>query len=164
MSVDVPSGANLPKKLAAFVWAFRDHLRSSRAKGTSSPLNPITASKMIAAYKEKRIIELTDAEVRAMVNFLRRNGEPIASGKNGYFYAESDYELEATKKYIRDKIKGERSALEGLDLAFKKQTEVFDEKPVTEAAPVAEPIGDVVETMKKLFDAEPLRPTGTNGL
>jgi hypothetical protein len=156
MGKKIVSGASLPKKLEDLVWRFRDHMKQSRENGRTSPTNPITALRLTEAYK-KTGIELNNIDICAMVNFLRRNNVPIASGGNGYFYATSESELETTKKMLRDKIRGEQAALGGLEMAFTKTNEMF-EAPATEApateAPATDSAGSVLETARQLFNLE----------
>ena len=46
------------------------------------------------------------AELRALINALRRDGVPICSNEKGYFYAETDAELLRTIRHMSSRIAG----------------------------------------------------------
>ena len=52
-------------------------------------------------------------EVRHLVNQLRREGIPIASNGNGYFYAATDQEVKATIAHLTRRISGISAAIRG---------------------------------------------------
>ena len=56
--------------------------------------------------------------LRDLVNALRRDGVPIASDQNGYFYARTETELRATIKHMRCRIAGISAAIKGLNRAL----------------------------------------------
>lgn len=165
MAKRVTSGANLPLRLENLVWRFRDHLKQSRDAGRVNPASPITAQRITEAYKAKGL-DVNNVDICAMVNFLRRNNVPIASGSNGYFYARSESELEATKKMLRDKIKGERAALDGLEMAFNVdlsgRTLEVSKEPAVDVVEVDKRQGgssDLLNTAKEMFGLEPVENT-----
>lgn len=59
-------------------------------------------------------------EVRHLVNQLRREGIPIASSGNGYFYASTDQEVRATIAHLTRRISGISAAIRGLNRALEK--------------------------------------------
>lgn len=56
--------------------------------------------------------------LRDLVNALRREGVPIASDQNGYFYARTETELRATIKHMKCRIAGIGAAISGLNRAL----------------------------------------------
>ena len=61
----------------------------------------------------------TDASVlREQVNALRREGVPIASGKEGYFYAETAGDIYATIRSLHKLQAGIERAIVGLEGAL----------------------------------------------
>ncbi len=61
----------------------------------------------------------TDASLlREQVNALRREGVPIASGKEGYFYAETAGDVYATIRGLRKLQVGIEKAIVGLEVAL----------------------------------------------
>ena len=54
------------------------------------------------------------AELRALINALRRDGVPICSNEKGYFYAETDAELLQTIRHMSSRIAGISGAIRGL--------------------------------------------------
>ena len=59
-------------------------------------------------------------EVRHLVNQLRRDGIPIASNGNGYFYAATDQEVRATIAHLTRRISGISAAIRGLNRTLEK--------------------------------------------
>ena len=57
------------------------------------------------------------AELRALINALRRDGVPICSNEKGYFYAETDAELLRTIRHMSSRIAGISGAIRGLKKA-----------------------------------------------
>ena len=53
-------------------------------------------------------------EVRHLVNSLRREGIPIASNSQGYFYAADQQEVQATIAHMTHRISGIAAAIRGL--------------------------------------------------
>jgi len=53
-------------------------------------------------------------ELRDIVNGLRREGIPIASDQNGYFYAKTEAEVRLTIRHMRSRVSGIRAAIGGL--------------------------------------------------
>jgi biotin operon repressor len=53
-------------------------------------------------------------ELRDQVNALRREGVPIASDQNGYFYAKTEAEVRLTIRHMRNRISGISAAITGL--------------------------------------------------
>lgn len=53
-------------------------------------------------------------EIRHLVNGLRRDGVPIASNGNGYYYASAEQEVQATIAHLTHRISGIAAAIRGL--------------------------------------------------
>ena len=68
----------------------------------------------------ERTLHLSGNELRKHVNRLRRQGVPIASSRNGYFYAANAGEIYATIRQLRQMEKGLHAAIEGLEGALEK--------------------------------------------
>lgn len=60
---------------------------------------------------------IPERELRTVINELRREGVPICSSSNGYFFAESDTELLQTIGHMASRIAGISGALRGLKKA-----------------------------------------------
>ena len=70
-----------------------DHYKDrilNRLKLYSSRANPTTSNELTSVYA------ISDVVVRQAVGKLRADGEPVASGARGFFYANNAEELEAT--------------------------------------------------------------------
>ena len=71
-----------------------------------------------------RELELTfgikGIEVRHLVNQLRRDGVPIASSGNGYFYAATEQEVRATIAHLTRRISGIAAAIRGLNRSLER--------------------------------------------
>jgi hypothetical protein len=57
---------------------------------------------------------ISGKELRDLVNALRREGIPIASDQNGYFYAKTEAEVRLTIRHMRNRISGISAAITGL--------------------------------------------------
>lgn len=70
--------------------------------------NAVTSKLLEALYR------VSGKQLRDMVNALRREGIPIASDQNGYYYAKTKTELGATIKHMQCRIRGICAAISGL--------------------------------------------------
>ena len=68
---------------------------------------------------------IQESDLRKKVNRLRRKAVPIASSREGYFYASNAAELYATIRQLKEMRAGLDAAISGLELAM----EHFSEKP-----------------------------------
>lgn len=68
----------------------------------------------------EKMLNLSGNELRKQVNALRREGIPIASNSEGYFYAENAAEIYATIRSLHKMRRGLDSAIEGLEKAMEK--------------------------------------------
>ena len=66
--------------------------------------------------------DVKGAALRKQINALRREGVPIASGENGYYYAETEQEIRRTIAHMKRRISGISAAIRGLE----KSLEHFD--------------------------------------
>lgn len=74
--------------------------------------NAMSAERIMAVTRTHRTV------LREQVNKLRQEGVPIASGKEGYFYAETAGEVYATIKILRKLQEGIEKAIRGLEAAL----------------------------------------------
>ena len=72
-----------------------------------------------SSHLERRLQTSGDG-LRGMVNKLRRRGEPIASGPDGYFYAVNAGELYATIQRLKRMVRGLEAAIRGLEAALER--------------------------------------------
>ena len=68
---------------------------------------------------EKKL-DVSGNELRKQVNALRREGVPIASSGEGYFYAENAAEIYATIRSLQKMRQGLDTAIAGLEQALEK--------------------------------------------
>lgn len=73
-------------------------------------------------------VAVTGREIRAAVNALRSDGEPICSDENGYYYAANEQELRYSIRQLESRIGQIERAKKGLEKALpiysNKETEV----------------------------------------
>ena len=62
----------------------------------------------------ERSFGVSAKELRDQVNALRREGVPIASDLNGYFYAKTEAEVRMTIRHMRNRLSGISAAITGL--------------------------------------------------
>lgn len=70
--------------------------------------NPVSSKTLEAVFHVK------GTEIRRMVNSLRSKGEPICSDDNGYFYADTQHEINATIAQLSSRIDKIAQARDGL--------------------------------------------------
>lgn len=63
-------------------------------------------------------LHVSGNELRKMVNRLRRRGVPIASSREGYFYAVNAGEVYATIRQLQSMVRGLEGAISGLEKAL----------------------------------------------
>ena len=72
-----------------------------------------------------RELELTfgikGIQVRHMVNALRREGVPIASSGDGYYFAATDQEVRSTIAHLTRRISGIAAAIRGLNRTLERE-------------------------------------------
>lgn len=111
---DVETGSNLSPRLAMIVNKVAEYLKSRRDQGAITPEHPTPATAMAEWIHRHLIVKVNDTDIRAMVNYLRRNKKPVASVAGGYFWAVNHRELEPTMKHMAERINGIQAAYEGL--------------------------------------------------
>jgi hypothetical protein len=111
---NIPTGSDLPEKLKKFSNTLADHLKSKREHNDEATIQPITAETLCYWAAEYHLTTLGQADIRAMINFLRRSRKPIGSASNGYFWAVNPQELESTIDHLSDRLNGIQSAYNGL--------------------------------------------------
>lgn len=65
-------------------------------------------------------LNMHEKELRKLVNRLRREGVPIASGREGYYYASNAGEVYATIRSLRKMAAGLDAAICGLETALEQ--------------------------------------------
>ena len=73
----------------------------------------------------ERALGLSGTDLRKLINRLRRKGVPIASDRQGYFYAVTAGEVYTTIRLLRKMVAGIEKAIAGLEAAL----ESFGERP-----------------------------------
>ena len=72
------------------------------------------AENAVTSRELERTFSIRGIEVRHLVNSLRRDGVPIASNGQGYFYAATEQEVRATIAHMTRRISGIAAAMRGL--------------------------------------------------
>ena len=83
---------------------FAEHLKNHHL----GSLNAATSQEL------ERTLSLESARLRRLVNALRRDGVPIGSCDNGYFYAATETEVRSTIAHLTHRIGGISAAIRGL--------------------------------------------------
>lgn len=66
------------------------------------------------------VFSMKGKELRQLINSLRREGVPIASGGSGYYYAATEQEVRATIAHLTRRIGGIAAAIHGLSRALEQ--------------------------------------------
>lgn len=78
----------------------------------------------VSGAELERALGLSGTDLRKLVNRLRRRGVPIASDRQGYFYANTAGEVYTTIRQLRQMTDGLEKAITGLELALERFGEV----------------------------------------
>ncbi len=70
-----------------------------------------------SATLESRL-HMSGNDLRKLVNRLRKQGTPIASGREGYYYAATAGEVYTTIRQLREMERGLQAAIHGLETAL----------------------------------------------
>lgn len=63
-------------------------------------------------------LHMSGNDLRKQVNRLRKKGVPIASGREGYYYAATAGEVYSTIRQLREMERGLQAAIRGLEMAL----------------------------------------------
>ena len=66
----------------------------------------------------EHVLNLSGTELRKLVNRMRRRGIPIASSRDGYFYARTAGEVYSTIRQLSGMVNGLNAAIAGLEKAL----------------------------------------------
>jgi hypothetical protein len=102
-------------------------LIASRNAGSVTPVNPIKGKVIAEKYNEKFGSDYDDIDVRQWVHELRRSGEPIGSGPDGYFYCATQQEWIRVAAQLRSRIQEQQKAIEAPTMRFEQQGKLFAE-------------------------------------
>ena len=72
----------------------------------------------VSGAELERALGLSGTDLRKLVNRLRRKGIPIASDRQGYFYAATAGEVYTTIRQLRQMVTGLEKAIAGLEAAL----------------------------------------------
>ena len=129
---NISSGSNLPARLLKIADRLRLDLKTAREREDNRicESNPLDNTAIRAAYLKAFKWDLSSPDIRAIVNFLRRQGTPIGSGSKGYWYCLAEDEWKTTDEHLTDRINGELAARTGVRDYFKKVKEAQMEIPL----------------------------------
>ncbi len=85
------------------------------------------AAHAIASRELECMFSVGGKRLRGTVNRLRREGVPIASNGNGYFYADTGQEIHTTIAHMTHRISGIAAAIRGLTRSLER----FDTQQTT---------------------------------
>ena len=89
-----------------------------------------TGERNIVSSRELEVaFQIRGSELRTVINAERGKGFPICSTDKGYFYAETEEELQRTIRQLRSRIKKIAHAERGLTKALREQ--FFDSGQIT---------------------------------
>ena len=71
--------------------------------------------KVVGSATLRSVLRVSDTELRKLVNRLRREGVPVASSRDGYFYAVTAGEVYTTIRQLKKMSSGLEAAIQGLE-------------------------------------------------
>ena len=75
-------------------------------------------SHLVAGSTLEQQLSMGGSDLRKRISRLRRKGVPIASSREGYFYAATAGEVYATIRLLREMAEGLESSIHGLEAAL----------------------------------------------
>lgn len=78
-------------------------------------LNCQGRAKAVSSSRLRRIIPISENDLRKAVNRMRREGIPIASDQTGYYYAQTAGEVYSTIRNLKKMRSGLDAAITGLE-------------------------------------------------
>lgn len=115
---NVETGSSLSNRLLRIVPVVLTKLKNGREAKTITPERPISAQALCAWINDIRGEKIESSHIRAIINYLRRNKESIASEAEGYFYAVEHSELNLTLQHLKQRAAAINSAINGLEHSF----------------------------------------------
>ena len=80
-------------------------------------------SRAVSSRELERAFDIRGSDLRRIINRLRGDGIPICSFASGYYYAETEQELQRTIRQLRSRIKKIAHAERGLTKAMREFTD-----------------------------------------
>ena len=80
-------------------------------------------SRAVTSRELERVFDIRGPDLRRIINRLRGAGVPICSFDYGYYYAETEQELQRTIRQLRSRIKKIAHAERGLTKALEQYTD-----------------------------------------
>ena len=80
----------------------------------------------VSGAELEQVLGINGTDLRKLVNRLRRKAVPIASSREGYFYASNAAELYSTIRQLKEMRTGLDAAICGLEQAMETFTEPSD--------------------------------------
>ena len=80
----------------------------------------------VSGAELEQVLGINGTDLRKLVNRLRRKAVPIASSREGYFYASNAAELYSTIRQLKEMRAGLDAAICGLEQAMETFTEPSD--------------------------------------
>jgi hypothetical protein len=118
---NVESGADLSDKLKHLAPRVLYKLQEGRKAKTITPENPISGQSMCEYLKDTSAYAIQTSDIRAIVNHLRREKNPIGSNIDGYFFALGISELDLTLTHLKQRAAAIYSAIHGLKNSFENE-------------------------------------------
>ena len=74
----------------------------------------------VSGRDQARSLNISGTDLRKLLNRLRRQGVPIASDRQGYFYAATAGEVYTTIRQLQQMVNGLQKAIAGLEGSLEK--------------------------------------------
>ena len=77
-------------------------------------LNHTGKERAVSSKDLERLFSMDGRTIRRKINHIRQDGKPVCSGQNGYYYAESQEDINETVRRLNDLVTGISNARTGL--------------------------------------------------
>ena len=77
-------------------------------------LNHTGKEKAVSSKDLERLFSLNGRTIRKKINKIRQDGKPVCSDQNGYYYAETQEDINKTIRWLNDLVTGVSNARTGL--------------------------------------------------
>lgn len=117
----------------------KEEIKNFLEKSCRGAKNSITSADL------QMVIGCKGTEVRTCINELRQEGVPICSWRNGYYFADTEEDVQSTIKQMKSRIRKMNQAISGLKV-YAGEQKVKSKKRTLE---IVQCIGFIVKALKE---------------
>lgn len=115
----IRSGSTLDPKYIQYAKHIAERLKLRANTNSLLSYRTVDSKRIIEHFKAQLKVNVSGSDIRAMVNYLRREGYPICASNDGYFWSNDINELSESVDALTDRITSMTAARDGLRRALR---------------------------------------------